>query len=212
MLIAFAPWVLYLYGLQGLPSDSSPASDFVPPVMSQALWLSETGTTVMTMEPVSVWDCVWTLLRGQPEASPPSFRMAYLAARVLISRNSASKNQRPITHHLQQAAITIWISQRWTAEDATRTIFAGMYFGHGFYSLSQASQGYFGLPVHELSSREAAIIAGLVRSPSRYDPWCRPDKSRAFAETLMGRLVPGNNFVEKLRPAPAGACKEQAVE
>jgi membrane carboxypeptidase/penicillin-binding protein len=54
-----------------------------------------------------------------------------------------------------------------------------VYFGDGLYGVEAASQGYFGKPPAELSVSEAALLAGLVKSPSRYAPTV--DLERAIA-------------------------------
>ena len=205
-LVVVGPWALYLYGLQALPSDTSPTNGNIPPVVLQALWISETNTTTMLMKPVSIWDWVIMFITAHPEDFTPSFRVAGLTARVLVSRDTIIKPQRLFKRQVRELAVAIWVNQHWTAEEALRTILAGSYFGHGFYGLSNAAQGYFGLPTRELSIGEAAVLTGLIRAPSRYDPWCQPERSRAFVEALVAKLKTGINLSPRLLPPPAGAC------
>ena len=206
-LVSVSPWALYLYGLRGLPSDTSPATEFVPPVVLRVLWISETETMNMHMDPMSVWDWVKVFVAARPNTLTPSSKVANLAARVLVSRNPNAESRSAFTRHVQEMAAAIWVSQHWTAEEAMATVLAGSYFGHGFYGLSHAARGYFGLSAQELSVAEAAVVAGLLRSPTRYDPWCRPERSRAFAESLVTKIEPGTILASRLLPAPAGACK-----
>ena len=206
-LVVSGPWLLYLYGLQALPSDTSPAREFPSPKVLQVFWISETETTTMLMEPISVFDCVRMFVIARPEAFTPSFRVASLAARVLVSRTPVAESRSVLIRQIREMAVAIWVSQHWTAEEAMRTVLAGSYFGHGFYGLSHAVQGYFGLPTEELSVGEAAVLAGLLRSPRRYDPWCQSERSRAFAEVLVAKIEPGAIFAPRLLPTPVGACK-----
>ena len=46
-----------------------------------------------------------------------------------------------------------------------------VFFGAGFYGAEAATQGYFGKPAKELSLSEAALLAGLLRSPNNLSPW-----------------------------------------
>ncbi|MDQ7054970.1 MAG: transglycosylase domain-containing protein [Persephonella sp.] len=46
-----------------------------------------------------------------------------------------------------------------------------IYLGHGAYGVESASQVYFGKHVWELDVCEAAVLAGLPKAPSRYDPY-----------------------------------------
>ena len=161
----------------------------------------------MRMDPISVWDWVKVFVAARSNAFTPSSKVANLAARLLVSRNPNAESRSAFTRHIQEMAAAIWVSRHWTAEEAMGTVLAGSYFGHGFYGLSHAAQGYFGLPTQELSVAEAVVVAGLLRSPTRYDPWCRPERSRAFAESLVAKIEPGTILTSRLLPAPAGACK-----
>jgi membrane peptidoglycan carboxypeptidase len=63
------------------------------------------------------------------------------------------------------------------------------YFGHGYYGLSAASCGYFGIPSAGLSWPEAAMLAGLVQGPSTDDPILHFARARAREQHVLGRLV-----------------------
>src|SRR5207302_1421998 len=54
-----------------------------------------------------------------------------------------------------------------------------VYFGDGLYGIEAASRGYFGKHASQLSVAEAALLAGLVKSPSSYAPTVSPDRARA---------------------------------
>ena len=144
MVALFALWGLYAYGLGALPSDVSPAMEPVPRVALQALWVSETKTCSMLMEPISPWNFVWRF-SGRWKAFPPSTAIARHAARLLLARNE-KLSYRAISWQIVWTAASIWVSRNWTAEGALSTIFNGSYFGHGFRGIRQAAQGYFGLP------------------------------------------------------------------
>jgi membrane peptidoglycan carboxypeptidase len=64
-----------------------------------------------------------------------------------------------------------------------------VYFGNGFYGLSQASCGYFGVEPSALSWPQAAMLAGMVQGPSVDDPLSHPANARTREEHVIGRLV-----------------------
>jgi hypothetical protein len=64
-----------------------------------------------------------------------------------------------------------------------------VYFGNGFYGLSQASCGYFGVEPTGLSWPQAAMLAGMVQGPSVDDPLNHPANARIREEHVIGRLV-----------------------
>ncbi len=64
-----------------------------------------------------------------------------------------------------------------------------IFFGNNAYGLQAAAEVYFGKSVGELDMVEGAFLAGLIRSPSGYDPIRRPERSRARFRQVVDRLV-----------------------
>jgi len=63
-----------------------------------------------------------------------------------------------------------------------------VFFGNNSYGIAAAAETYFGKEVADLTFIEAAFLAGLVRSPSGYDPIASPDRSRARFVQVLARL------------------------
>jgi Transglycosylase len=116
------------------------------------------------------------------------------------------------THQLQSVLASVlgslWISFRWTAEEALAEIALHGYFGHRFRGIEAASVSYFGKPVEALTMPQAAALVALTRAPSRYSPWCHPDQLlprvasllAAFPEERAAAALVG------LLPPPEDAC------
>ncbi|MFZ4811309.1 MAG: transglycosylase domain-containing protein [Ilumatobacteraceae bacterium] len=64
-----------------------------------------------------------------------------------------------------------------------------IFFGNNAYGLQAASEIYFGKSVEQLDQVEGAFLAGLIRSPSGYDPFRRPDRARARFLQVTERLT-----------------------
>src|SRR5262249_29997975 len=60
-----------------------------------------------------------------------------------------------------------------------------VYLGNGTYGVDAAARTYFGKPAHDINLREAAIIAGLLRAPSRFAPSRDPGLAMARAQTVL---------------------------
>src|SRR5262245_13132380 len=60
-----------------------------------------------------------------------------------------------------------------------------VYFGDGLYGVEAASRGYFGKSAHDLSLAEAALLAGLVKSPSTYAPTVKMDRAVARRNVVL---------------------------
>lgn len=64
-----------------------------------------------------------------------------------------------------------------------------IFFGNNAYGLAAASETYFGEPVEQLTLAQGAFLAGLIRSPSGYDPIRKPERARARFAQVLNRLV-----------------------
>ena len=63
------------------------------------------------------------------------------------------------------------------------------YFGHGFYGIAAASEGYFGVAASRLTWGQAALLAGLVQAPSALDPIDHPAAATARRGYVLQRLA-----------------------
>ncbi|MDZ4178439.1 MAG: transglycosylase domain-containing protein [Coriobacteriia bacterium] len=63
-----------------------------------------------------------------------------------------------------------------------------VYFGHGAYGIETASRRYFGVSATDLSVGQAALLAGLIRSPGRYSPVDEPDAALSRRNEVLARM------------------------
>lgn len=64
-----------------------------------------------------------------------------------------------------------------------------IYFGDGYYGISEAADGYFERPVSHLSDAEAVMLAGIPNAPSAYDPRTNIDLAIKRMDIVLGRMV-----------------------
>jgi penicillin-binding protein 1A len=64
-----------------------------------------------------------------------------------------------------------------------------VYFGHGYYGLTRAAEGYFGVAPSGLSWTQATMLAGLVQAPTAYDPLVHLSAARTRQTHVIDRLV-----------------------
>src|SRR3954467_915863 len=63
------------------------------------------------------------------------------------------------------------------------------YFGDGAYGIEAASRHYFSKPAADLTLREGALLAGMVKNPTGYDPTNDPDRARERRDTVLARMA-----------------------
>jgi hypothetical protein len=64
-----------------------------------------------------------------------------------------------------------------------------IYFGSGCYGVETASQSYFGKSAARLDLSEAALLAGLIRSPNRFSPLKNPEGATVQRDTVLDRML-----------------------
>ncbi|RBY86508.1 hypothetical protein DQ241_13400 [Blastococcus sp. TF02A-30] len=85
--------------------------------------------------------------------------------------------------------LAVKLDRGWTDEQILRMYLDAAYFGHGFYGIEAAAEGYFGLAPAELDWAQASVLVGLVQAPSAYDPLVHPELAAARQAHVLDRLV-----------------------
>ncbi len=128
-------------------------------------------------------------------------------ARALVADLSSGKSQGASTI-TQQLARNLYLTADQTIErKATELMYAvqlertyskkqilalylsRVYFGEGAYGLEAASQRFFNKPASKLTVREAATLAGILKSPTHYDPADQPEKSAERTKLVLAAMV-----------------------
>ena len=87
-----------------------------------------------------------------------------------LARNLFLNNNRSLDRKAREAVLALALEWKFSKEEILELYLNKVYFGGGAYGIDSASRKFFSHPANELSVGEAAIIAGLVKAPSRYSP------------------------------------------
>jgi membrane peptidoglycan carboxypeptidase len=96
-----------------------------------------------------------------------------------------------------EVALGIKLKFSYSSEQILRMYADVVYFGHGYYGLSNASCGYFGRVPDRLSWPQAAVLAGLVQAPTAYDPLMHPTLARSRESHVLSRLVATGELTQR---------------
>ena len=92
-------------------------------------------------------------------------------------------------YKLLQIHYALMLENQYTKDEILERYLNTVFFGNNAYGIQAAAEVYFGKTVDQLTFIEAAFLAGLVRSPSGYDPIDNPERSRARFHQVIDRLV-----------------------
>lgn len=97
---------------------------------------------------------------------------------------------------LQDAAVALKLEGRYPKEELLAAYLSTAYYGDGAYGVAEASRHYFGVPPSRLDAAQAALLAGLIRAPSAYDPRTHPAAARSRQVEVLRSLVREGDLTE----------------
>jgi len=105
-----------------------------------------------------------------------------------LARNSFPLGGRNLHRKLIEAALAFRIETELTKEEILEAYMNRIYFGSGYYGVDTASRAYFGKPASRLTLSEAALLAGLIRSPSNFSPFNNYEASIRERDVVLHRM------------------------
>ena len=120
-----------------------------------------------------------------------------------LARNSLPLGGRTVSRKLLEAMVALRIERQFTKQQILELYINRIYFGTGCYGVETASQAYFGKSASKLSLPEAALLAGLIRSPNRFSPLKNPEGAAMQRNAVLDRMV----HLKKLSPEQAEQAK-----
>src|SRR6266576_2617914 len=124
-----------------------------------------------------------------------------------LARNSLPLGGRTFSRKLLEAMVALRIEREFTKQQILELYVNRIYFGTGCYGVETASQAYFGKNASKLNLSEAALLAGLIRSPNRFSPLKNPEGAAIQRDAVLDRMV----ALKKITPAQAGQAKTAKV-
>jgi len=115
-----------------------------------------------------------------------------------------AQSHRTIFEKLREAALAYQLSHKWTKDKILTAYLNTIYFGNGAYGIESAAETYFGhdvnhlgcgpppnhqLCVEQLAPWEAALLAGIIQSPSAYDPTAHPVAARRRRDIVLAQML-----------------------
>jgi penicillin-binding protein 1A len=114
-----------------------------------------------------------------------------------LARQSFLTRDKTFRRKLKEAILAAHIEQEYSKNDILEMYLNKVYLGGGFYGAEAASRGYFGKPASELTGPEAALLAGLIQSPSSYAPTGNMDRAVARRNIVLQTMVSSGSITSK---------------
>lgn len=116
-----------------------------------------------------------------------------------VAKNLFLTPNKTIKRKVQELLLAFWLEYRLTKEQILTLYLNRVYLGAGTYGIEAASQKYFQKSSRDLNLLEAAIIAGMLKAPSRYNPIASEEKARDRAEVVLDNMVKNDKITDEQR-------------
>jgi 1A family penicillin-binding protein len=106
-----------------------------------------------------------------------------------LAKNLFFSFKRSYKRKFHELLVALQIESRYSKNDILQAYMNQIPFGVGAHGIENASQTFFGKSASDLSLAEAALLAGLPKSPTRYNPYLHFDRAKARQQIVLGRMV-----------------------
>ncbi|MHB0771000.1 transglycosylase domain-containing protein [Bradyrhizobium sp. 5.13L] len=121
-----------------------------------------------------------------------------------LAKNLFLTQERTMRRKLQEAELAIWLERKHSKDEILELYLNRVYFGSGAYGVEAAAQKYFGKSAKNVTIAEAAMLAGLVKSPSRLAPNRNPEGAEARAQIVLAAMADANFITDAQAKASIG--------
>jgi len=123
-----------------------------------------------------------------------------------LAKNLFLTSERTIKRKVQEVLLALWLEHKFTKNEILTIYLNRVYLGAGAYGVEAASRKYFGKSSRELSLYEAAVLAGLLKAPSKFNPAANPDLTAELADQVLRNMVDAGFLTDE---QAAAAAKER---
>ena len=102
-----------------------------------------------------------------------------------LAKNLYFSQEKTMSRKAAEVFLALEIEQKYTKDEILELYVNSIYFGDGYYSVGDASEGYFGKPASEMNDYECTLLAGVPNAPSKY----APSKNLALAEKRQQKVI-----------------------
>ena len=161
------------------------------------------------IDPLAVARAAWANLRAGQAVQGGSTLTQQLARNVFLSA------ERSWTRKLNEALIALLLERHYSKEELLEAylneVFLGQQGAHAIHGFGRAAYHYFGRAVADLDLDEMALLAGMVRGPSYYDPRRHPERATQRRNRVIDRLqaqgIASASAARRARNEPLGVIR-----
>jgi len=125
-----------------------------------------------------------------------------------VARNVYLSSEKTFTRKIYEILLTFKLEHMLTKDQILEIYMNQIFLGNRAYGFAAASETYFGKPLKDITVAEAAMLAGLPKAPSAYNPISNPKRARIRQRHIIDRMLE-NGFIDEKE---AEVAKEQELK
>jgi penicillin-binding protein 1A len=106
-----------------------------------------------------------------------------------LARNLFLSPDQNVRRKVQELILAVWLETKFSKKEILALYLNRVYFGEGAYGIEAAAQRYFNKPASQLTVGEAALLAGMMKGPSRYSPISDTARAERRATVVLDEMV-----------------------
>ena len=106
-----------------------------------------------------------------------------------LAKNLFLSPDQNMKRKVQELMLAVWLEMKFSKDEILALYLNRVYFGAGAYGIEAASQRYFDKSAKQLTVGEAALLAGLLKAPSRYSPVSESERAANRATVVLNEMV-----------------------
>ena len=106
-----------------------------------------------------------------------------------LAKNLFLSPERTLKRKVQELLLSLWLEQKFSKDQILTIYLNRVYLGSGIYGVEAAAWRYFKKSVKNINTYEAAMLAGLLKAPSRYNPVHNPELARRRTAQVLTNMV-----------------------
>ncbi|MBS0562417.1 MAG: PBP1A family penicillin-binding protein [Proteobacteria bacterium] len=151
------------------------------------------------IDPVGLARAVWVDLTAGRVVQGGSTITQQVAKTLFLS------NARTLRRKAQELMLTLWLERHFTKKQILEIWLNRVYLGSGAWGVDAAARIYFGVSARRVTLWQAAMLAGLPRAPSRFNPRANPEAAVARTKQVLGAMVEAGDITAAQAQAAAAA-------
>ena len=191
---------------RGLTGGAEVSLDEISPYIPQAVIAIEDRRFYdhWGVDPIGIVRAFFTNMQAGETVQGGSTLTQQLAKNIFLTPDQTLKRK------IQEAVLALWLEHKFTKDQILEMYLNRVYFGSGATGVEAAARRYFNKSAADVDLGQAALLAGLLKAPSRLSPARDPDAAKARAEVVLAAMrdegaISGQEYADAKAQKPTKA-------